>query len=167
VAITGIERDRDVRLKLAAERGCTPIVVSAEEPLHTRLAKGVEALDGTRFGSDFDNGLVDLIIECSGAPATLGSAGLSVQPEGTICVIATYPASVTFEATAFTRAGQEMVGVMGSSREDFENAQQLIARGVFDVKPFAELYPFARVLEAMDDSMAARTTKAVLQVNPS
>ncbi|MGE0145247.1 MAG: zinc-binding dehydrogenase [Planctomycetota bacterium] len=167
VAITGIERDRDVRLKLAAERGCTPIVVSAEEPLHARLAKGVEALDGTRFGSDFDNGLVDLVIECSGAPATLGSAGLSVQPEGTICVIATYPASVTFEATAFTRAGQEMVGVMGSSREDFENAQQLIARGVFDVKPFAELYPFARVLEAMDDSMAARTTKAVLQVNPS
>lgn len=165
VAITGVERDRGVRLALAAARGATPIVVTPDAPLHEQLRRGVEALDGTRFGSDFDGGLVDVLLECSGAPQALGSAGLSVQPEGTICVIATFPAPVTFEATAFTRSGQHMVGVMGSSREDFENAQQLIARGVFEVEPFAQRYPFERVLEAMDDSMAARTTKAVLEVH--
>jgi threonine dehydrogenase-like Zn-dependent dehydrogenase len=164
VAITGIERDRGVRLSRAAERGFTPIVVSAERPLHECLRSGVDALDGTRFGHEFENGLVDVLIECSGAPAALGSAGLAVEPEGTVCVVATYPAPVPFGATAFTRAGQTLVGVMGSSREDFDNAQRLIARGVVPVAEYARQYPFARVLEAMDDSIAARTTKAVLAV---
>jgi L-iditol 2-dehydrogenase len=167
VAITGIERDRDVRLKLAAERGFTPIVVSADEPLHEKLRAGVEALDGTRFGSDFDNGLVDMLVECSGAPPALGSAGLSVQPEGTICVIATYPGNPSFEATSFTRTGQTMVGVMGSSREDFENAQLLIERGIFPADPYAQIYPFTSLMDAMDDSIAARTTKAILEVHAS
>ncbi len=167
VAITGIERDRDVRLKLAAERGFTPIVVSADEPLHEKLRSGVEALDGTRFGSDFDNGLVDMLVECSGAPPALGSAGLSVQPEGTICVIATYPGNPSFEATSFTRTGQTMVGVMGSSREDFENAQLLIERGIFPAEPYAQIYPFTSLMDAMDDSIAARTTKAILEVHAS
>jgi len=167
VAITGIERDRDVRLKLAAERGFTPIVVSADEPLHEKLRSGVEALDGTRFGSDFDDGLVDMLVECSGAPPALGSAGLSVQPEGTICVIATYPSNPSFEATSFTRTGQTMVGVMGSSREDFENAQLLIERGIFPADPYAQVYPFGSLMEAMDDSIGARTTKAILQVHGS
>jgi L-iditol 2-dehydrogenase len=167
VAITGIERDRDVRLKLAAERGFTPIVVSADEPLHEKLRSGVEALDGTRFGSDFDSGLVDMLVECSGAPPALGSAGLSVQPEGTICVIATYPGNPSFEATSFTRTGQTMVGVMGSSREDFENAQLLIERGIFPAEPYAQIYPFTSLMDAMDDSIAARTTKAILEVHAS
>ncbi len=167
VAITGIERDRDVRLKLAAERGFTPIVVSADEPLHEKLRSGVEALDGTRFGSDFDSGLVDMLVECSGAPPALGSAGLSVQPEGTICVIATYPGNPSFEATSFTRTGQTMVGVMGSSREDFENAQLLIERGIFPADPYAQIYPFTSLMDAMDDSIAARTTKAILEVHAS
>jgi threonine dehydrogenase-like Zn-dependent dehydrogenase len=166
VAITGIERDRDVRLKLAAERGFTPIVVSAEKPLHEVLADGVEALDGSRFGDDFENGKVDVLLECSGAPPVLGTAGLAVQPEGTICVIATYPDRVNFEATSFTRTGQTMVGVMGSSYEDFLNAQLLIARGAFDPTPYVEQFSFDDVLEAMDASIGARTTKAVLAVNP-
>ncbi len=165
VAITGIERDRNVRLKLAEERGFTPIVVGPDKPLHEVLRDGVEALDGTRFGDDFENGLVDVLLECSGAPPALGTAGLSVHPEGTICVIATYPAPVTFEATQFTRTGQNMVGVMGSSREDFLNAMLLIQRGIFDADPYAQLYSFEQVIEAMDDSMAARTTKAVLAIN--
>lgn len=165
VAITGIERDREVRLRLAEERGFTPIVVSKDVPLHERLRQGVEAVGGGRFGDDFEDGLCDMLIECSGAPPALATAGLSVQPEGTVCVIATYPATVSFEATAFTRTGQTMVGVMGSSREDFENAMLLIDRGIFDVEAYSQLYPFDRVLDAMDDSMGARTTKAVLAVH--
>ncbi|MBK8975251.1 MAG: alcohol dehydrogenase catalytic domain-containing protein [Planctomycetes bacterium] len=165
VAITGIDRDRDVRLKLAVERGFTPIVVSADRPLHERLRDGIEALDGKRFGDDFEDGRVDVLLECSGAPPTLATAGLSVHPEGTVCVVATYPDRVSFEATAFVRSGQTLVGVMGSSREDFVNAQLLLERGTFDPAPYTQLYPFARVMDAMDDSMAARTTKAVLAVN--
>lgn len=165
VAVTGIERDRDVRLKLAMERGFTPIVLGKGELLHEKLKAGVEALDGTRFGDDFEGGLVDALVECSGAPSALATAGLCVQLEGSICVIATYPGAVPLEATAFTRAGQTMSGVMGSSREDFENAMTLIARGDFQVDVYAQLYPFERVIEAMDDSIAARTPKAVMAVN--
>ncbi|MFO1050617.1 MAG: alcohol dehydrogenase catalytic domain-containing protein [Planctomycetota bacterium] len=165
VAVTGIERDKDVRLKLAAERGFTPIVLGKGEQLHEKLKAGVEALDGRRFGDDFEGGLVDVLVECSGAPSALATAGLSVHLEGEICVIATYPSNVPFEATAFTRSGQRLCGVMGSSREDFENAMTLIDRGAFEVEAYARLYPFDRVIEAMDDSMAARTPKAVMAVH--
>ena len=165
VAVTGIERDRDVRLKLAAERGFTPIVLGKGEALHEKLKAGVEALDGTRFGDEFEGGLVDALIECSGAPQALATAGLCVHLEGQICVIATYPSAVSFEATAFTRSGQVMSGVMGSSREDFENAMLLIERGAFAIEPYTQLYSFDRVIAAMEDSMAARTPKAVLAVN--
>jgi L-iditol 2-dehydrogenase len=164
VAITGIERDRDVRLRLARQRGFLPIVVSEELPLHERLRQGVEALDGTRFGDTFDDGLVDVLIECSGAPASLATAGLAVEPEGTICTIATYPCDVAFGATAFTRSGQSMQGVMGSSHEDYDHAQLLLLRGVLPVEVYARTYSFARALDALADSIAATTPKAVVQV---
>lgn len=166
IAVTGVERDRDVRLKLAADRGFLPITVSQEAPLHAQLAKGLDALDGTRFGDDFDDGLCDVLIECSGAPPSLGTAGLAVQPEGTICVIATYPCEVSFGATAFTRSGQSMQGVMGSSREDFDNAQILLQRGTFPVEAYTQVYPFESALDAMADSICARTPKAVMAINP-
>jgi len=165
VAVTGIERDRNVRLALAKERGFTPIVVSEENPLHEQLAAGVEALDGTRFGDAYEQGTVDCLIECSGFPPALGSAGLSVQLEGHICVIATFGADVTFGATAFTRSGQTMAGVMGSNREDFETAQALLQRGVFPVDLYSQQYSFDDVMLAMEESIMAKTPKAILAIN--
>lgn len=165
VAVTGVAADRDVRLELVRKRGMLPIVVSDANPLHEQLARGIEALDGTRFGDSYDDGLCDVLIECSGAPPALGNAGLSVQPEGTICVIATYPCEVSFGATAFTRTGQAMQGVMGSSHEDYDNAQALLQRGVFPVDQYVKQYAFADAMTAMRDSILARTTKAVLAIN--
>jgi threonine dehydrogenase-like Zn-dependent dehydrogenase len=164
VAVTGIERDRDVRLKLVKDRGFIPIEVSPEKPLHELLKSGVEDLEGNRFGDAYENGTVDLLIECSGAPPALGTAGLSVQMEGTICVIATFGSDVTFQATPFVRSGQVMTGVMGSSREDFENAQTLMARGIFPMNAYSKVYPFENAIQAMHDSISAETTKAILQV---
>ena len=164
VAVTGIENDRNIRLKLAEERGFIPIVVSAESPLHEQLNKGIDDLDGKRFGDEYENGTVDTLIECSGAPPALGSAGLSVQLEGTICVIATFGSDVTFQATPFVRSGQTMTGVMGSNREDFENAQTLLSRGVFPVDAYSKEYSFKNAIQAMHDSISAQTTKAILKV---
>ncbi len=165
VAVTGIEQDRNVRLKLAEERGFIPIVVSQEKPLHEQLAAGIEDLEGRRFGDAYENGTVDCLVECSGFPPALGTAGLSVQLEGSICVIATFGADVTFGATAFTRSGQSMQGVMGSNREDFETAQALLQRGVFPVDVYSQQYAFDDVVEAMEESITAKTPKAILAIN--
>ena len=165
VAVTGIEQDRNVRLKLAEERGFVPIVVSDEKPLHEQLAAGVEDLEGRRFGDAYENGTVDCLIECSGFPPALGSAGLSVQLEGHICVIATFGADVTFGATAFTRSGQSMQGVMGSNRKDFQTAQKLLQRGVFPVDVYSQQYAFSDAMTAMEESITAKTPKAILTVN--
>ena len=165
VAVTGIEQDRNVRLKLAQERGFVPIVVSNDKPLHEQLAAGIEDLDGRRFGDAYENGTVDCLIECSGFPPALGTAGLSVQLEGHICVIATFGADVTFGATAFTRAGQSMQGVMGSNREDFQTAQKLLQRGVFPVDVYSQQYAFSDAMTAMEESITAKTPKAILAVN--
>ena len=139
--------------------------VSAEQPLHERLKAGIDGRDGKRFGDAFDDGLVDVLIECSGAPSSLATAGLAVQPEGTICTIATYPCDVAFGATAFTRSGQAMQGVMGSSHEDYDNAQILLQRGVLPVDQYASTYAFPDAITALADSIAARTPKAVIQVH--
>lgn len=164
VAVTGLENDRNVRLKLAEQRGFIPIVVSADNPLHKQLENGIDDLNGIRFGDEYELGTVDTLIECSGAPPALGSAGLSVQLEGTICVIATFGSDVTFQATPFVRSGQTMTGVMGSNREDFENAQTLLARGVFPVDVYSDEYAFDNAIQAMRDSISAQTTKALLKV---
>ncbi len=165
VAVTGVEQDRAIRLKLAEQRGFVPIVVSNERPLHEQLAAGIEDLNGNRFGDAYEKGTVDCLIECSGFPAALGTAGLSVQLEGSICVIATFGAEVPFNATAFTRSGQSMQGVMGSNREDFEIAQKLLQGGVFPVELYSQQYAFDHVLEAMEDSIMAKTPKAILAIN--
>ncbi len=164
VAVTGLEHDRDIRLKLAEKRGFIPIVVSADRPLHQQLSDGIDDLNGRRFGDTYENGTVDVLIECSGAPPALGAAGLSVQLEGTICVVATFGSDVTFQATPFVRSGQVMTGVMGSNREDFENAQMLLAQGVFPIDEYSNEYPFEKVMQAMEDSISAQTTKAILKV---
>ena len=54
VAVTGIERDRNVRLQLAKERGFIPIVVSEDAPLHEQLSSGVEDLEGKKFGDTYE-----------------------------------------------------------------------------------------------------------------
>lgn len=166
VAVTGIQRDRDVRLKLAEERGFIPIVVSSENPLHRQLQAGVEDLQGRQFGDPYEAGTADILIECSGAPSALAEAGLSVQLEGTICVIATFGAEVSFDATLFTRSGQVMKGLMGSNRADFEIAQTLLQRGVFPVEVYSREYAFVDVMRAMEDSILAETPKALLAINP-
>ena len=167
VAITGLEHDRNVRLKTAAERGMLPIVVSADRPLHTQLKTGLRHPDGYPFGNAYDNGTVDALIECSGAPPALGDAPLAVRTEGTICVIATYAATVPFDATALTRGGLIMTGVMGSARQDFEMAQRLLRDKVFPLEHYARLYPFDGVIDAFADSIHAAVPKAILEVNPA
>ncbi len=165
VAVTGVAQDQDVRLALAKERGFIPIVVGPDQTLEEQLKSGLIDLQGRRFGDAYENGTVDLLIECSGAPPALGNAGLSVQLEGSILVIATFGSEVSFNATAFTRSGQRMEGVMGSNRADFEVAQTLLEQGVFPVEAYSELYSFDDVLKAMEDSMRAKTTKAIVRVN--
>ncbi len=165
VAVTGLEQDRAVRLALAESRGFIPIVVSQEKPLHVQLKSGIQDLQGNLFGDEYEDGTVDVLIECSGAPPALGMAGLSVQLEGQICVIATFGSEVTFHATPFTRSGQIMKGVMGSNREDFEFAQALLLRGIFPVDEYSQLYSFENAIQAMDDSIRAKTPKAILAIN--
>ena len=164
VAITGLERDRNVRLKTAAERGFIPIVVSAERPLHQQLKEGIYDARGSRFGCAYDDGTVDVFIECSGAPHALGPAPYCVKTEGTICVIATYGSDVSFAATTQVRGGLTVTGVMGSGRHDFEKAQRLLQDGTFPVDFYARIYPFDRVIDAFADSIHAMVPKAILEV---
>ena len=166
VAVTGLARDRDVRLALARARGFLTIVVGPENSLADQLREGIFDDDGNRFGDPQEDGLVDLVIECSGAGAALATANQSLQLQGTICVIATYPQDVPFPATALTRAGQSVVGVMGSDRADFDAAQEYLARGVFPVDAYVQTFPFADALEAFRHSISAQTPKAILAINP-
>ena len=165
VAVTGLERDREHRLTLAEKRGFDTVIVSEDKPLYEQLAAGIQDREGRKFGDEYEEGRVDVLIECSGAPAALAAAGRSVRFEGTISVIATYPKEVPFEATDFVRAGQTMTSTMGSSREDFEKAQILLRNGLFPVEDYVQVYPFEKAVEAIADSIRGLTSKAVLEMS--
>jgi L-gulonate 5-dehydrogenase len=162
VLITGIEQDRDIRLKAARERGIATLVVSPEKPLLSQLNEGVRDDRGLLFG---DRGRVDLLIECSGIPQVLAEAILAVKPEHDVCLIATYPGKVELDATHVTRQSLNIKGVMGSHKEHFIMAQKLLVRGAFPAAHYINLYDFDRIRDAFSDSIRAKTTKAVVKMN--
>ena len=162
VAVTGIAQDRDVRLKAAETRGMTTIVVSETEPLLEQLAKGVRNGSGGTFGQ---KGKVDLLIECSGIPQVLAEAIYAVKPEHDVCLIATYPRTVELDATHVTRQSLNLKGVMGSHKDNFLVAMELMVRGVFPAEHYMDIYEFANVEQAFRDSIRARNIKAVIKMN--
>jgi threonine dehydrogenase-like Zn-dependent dehydrogenase len=162
VVITGIEQDRNIRLKAAQERGITTIVVSPEKPLLSQLQKGVRDGQGLLFGA---KGKVDLLIECSGIAQVLAEAILTVKPEHDVCLIATYPGTVELDATHVTRQSLNIKGVMGSHKEHFMVAQKLLVQGAFPAAHYINLYDFEHINDAFADSIQAKTTKAVVKMN--
>ena len=157
--------DKETRLRLAAERGFLPIVVTDEEPLYEQLRKKVVDARGNEFGDRHADNRVDLLIECSGSPSALAAASYAVRTEGQICVLATYPSSVSLDASTFTRAGQTMTAVFGSDRQDVATAQMLLRDGVVPFEQYLQIYPFNDAMQAMSDLMSAKTMKPVLRVN--
>ncbi|MDR0384913.1 MAG: alcohol dehydrogenase catalytic domain-containing protein [Prevotellaceae bacterium] len=162
VAITGIDHDRNIRLKAARKRNITTIVVSPEKNLLTRLNEGVRDGQGHLFGT---KGKVDLLIECSGIPQVLAEAIYAVKPEHDVCLIATYPDNVDLDATHITRQSLNIKGVMGSHKEHFMIAQKLLVQGAFPAAHYINLYDFNHIDEAFADSIQAKTTKAVIKMN--
>jgi L-gulonate 5-dehydrogenase len=162
VAITGVEQDRNVRLKAARERDITTIVVSPENPLLKQLDEGVKDVDGRIFGT---KGKVDLVIECSGIPSVLAEAIYAVKPEHDICTIATYPDKVLLDSTHITRQSLNIKGVMGSHKDNFLVAQKLLLLNVFPAEHYINLYDFEDINQAFSDSIKAQTTKAVVKMN--
>jgi threonine dehydrogenase-like Zn-dependent dehydrogenase len=162
VAVTGIEQDRNIRLKAARKRNMTTIVVSPEKPLLSCLSEGVYDGQGLLFGT---KGKVDLLIECSGIPQVLAEAILTVKPEHDVCLIATYPGNVELDATHITRQSLNIKGVMGSHKEHFIVAQKLLVQGAFPAAHYINLYDFDHICEAFTDSIQAKTTKAVVKMN--
>jgi L-gulonate 5-dehydrogenase len=162
VVITGIEQDRNIRLKAVQQRGITAIVVSPEKPLLSHLHEGIRDGQGMLFGS---KGKVDLLIECSGISQALAEAILTVKPEHDVCLIATYPNNVELDATHVTRQSLNIKGVMGSHKEHFMVAQKLLVQGAFPAEHYINLYDFDHINDAFADSIRAKTTKAVVKMN--
>ena len=165
VAITGIAQDRDTRLKKAKERGFITLEVSPDNSLAAQLKAGVKDEQGVPFGDHGADGKIDLLIECSGVPQVLSEAISVVRPEGDICVIATYGQDVEINATHLTRTSLNMRGSMGSCRDDYMAAMKLMTTGVFPAEHYTDLYDFADVTKAFEDSITAKNVKAVVKMN--
>ncbi len=163
VVITGIAHDRDKRLLKAREQGFITIEVSPDNTLTTQLKKGITDKNGMRFGTS--SGQVDLVIECSGVPPVLSEAFTIVKPEGDICVIATYPAEVSINATHLTRTSLSMRGSMGSCREHYMTAMKLMLTGIFPSEAYTDYYNFSDITKAFEDSIKANNIKAVVKMN--
>ena len=162
VAITGIAQDRETRLKRAKERGFITLEVSPENPLRKQLESGIKDAHGVPFGG---KGKVDLAIECSGVPQVLAETISVVRPEGDICVIATYGQDVEINATHLTRTSLNLRGSMGSCRDDYMAAMKLMTTGIFPAQHYTDLYDFADVTKAFEDSITASNVKAVVKMN--
>jgi 2-desacetyl-2-hydroxyethyl bacteriochlorophyllide A dehydrogenase len=124
------------RIQAASELGA--------EALDASLGAG-EALAGALGEGDE----IDLVFECSGAPAAAEAAIAHVRAGGTIVVLALYDEPVTFDPTALVQREIRLQGSIAYTSADFREAVRLLSTGAAEVGPLVtHRKPLEEIAEA-------------------
>jgi L-iditol 2-dehydrogenase len=146
VAVVGLERDR-VRLEVARQYGCTPIVDGLEE----------WARRGDGLG-------VDGAVDAAGVSATLKSAIQFVRPNGWISKVGWGPQPLNFSLDPLVQKNITLRGSFSHNWPIWERIIRLLSSGALNVKPIVGgIWPIAQWHEAFEKMHSGDIVKAVLQ----
>ncbi len=146
VAMVGLERDR-VRLDIARQYGCTPIVDG--------LSDWVKEGDGLG---------VDGAIDAAGVSATLKSAMDVVRPNGWISKVGWGPQPLNFSLDPMVQKNITLQGSFSHNWPIWERIIRLLATGQLNVKPvLGGVWPLAEWHEAFESMHSGKIAKAVLK----
>ncbi len=146
VAIVGLERDR-VRLDIARQYGCTPIV------------------DGLQDWVSEGDGLgVDGAIDAAGVSATLKAAIDVVRPNGWVSKVGWGPQPLNFSLDPMVQKNITLQGSFSHNWPIWERVIRLLATGRLNVKPVVGgIWPLAEWHEAFEKMHSGAIAKAVLK----
>lgn len=146
VAMVGLERDR-VRLDIAKQYGCTPIVDG--------LSDWVKEGDGLG---------VDGAIDAAGVSATLKSAMDVVRPNGWISKVGWGPQPLNFSLDPMVQKNITLQGSFSHNWPIWERIIRLLSTGQLNVKPvLGGVWPLAEWHEAFESMHSGKIAKAVLK----
>jgi alcohol dehydrogenase/L-iditol 2-dehydrogenase len=146
VAVVGLERDR-VRLDIAKQYGCTPIVSGLDE-----WAKEVDGLG------------VDGAIDAAGVSATLKAAIDIVRPNGWISKVGWGPQPFNFSLDPMVQKNITLKGSFSHNWPIWERVIRLLATGQLNVKPIVGgMWPLQEWHEAFEKMHSGAIAKAVLK----
>ncbi len=146
VAIVGLERDR-VRLDIAKQYGCIPIVEGLEE-----WAKRGDGLG------------VDGAIDAAGVSATLKSALDIVRPNGWISKVGWGHQPLGFSLDPLVQKNIALRGSFSHNWPIWERILRLLSTGMLNVKPIiGGVWPIAQWHDAFEKMHSGAIVKAVLR----
>jgi alcohol dehydrogenase/L-iditol 2-dehydrogenase len=145
VAVIGLERDR-VRLDIAKQYGCTPIVDGLDDWVK----------EGDGLG-------VDGVIDAAGVSATLKMSMQIVRPNGWISKVGWGPQPLNFSLDPLVQKNIRLQGSFSHNWPIWERVIRLLATGRLDVKPIVGgTWPLAQWHEAFEKMHSGAIAKAVL-----
>lgn len=146
VAVVGLERDR-VRLDVAKQYGCTPIVEGLTD----------WALAGDGLG-------VDGAIDAAGVSATLKSAIQVVRPNGWISKVGWGAQPLNFSLDPLVQKNITLRGSFSHNWPIWERVIRLLSTGALNVKPIVGgVWPISQWHEAFEKMHGGSIVKAVLK----
>lgn len=146
VAVVGLERDR-VRLDIAKQYGCTPIV------------------DGlTEWAKEGDGLGVAGVIDAAGISATLKTAMQIVRPAGWISKVGWGHQPLNFSLDPIVGKNVRLQGSFSHNWPIWERVIRLLSTGKLDVQPIiGGIWPLAQWHEAFETMHSGAIAKAVLK----
>lgn len=148
----------DSRLELAAELGATDTINSSNVDA---VAKILQLNDGP----------ADYVLDCTGNVKVIEQAVEAVDMLGSFILIGGAPAEARFSVDHMrTLFGRRIIGTLGGSSSSTRLIPTLIAlyrQGRFPFDRLITTYGFGEIDQAIVDSKAGSTIKAVLEVSPA
>lgn len=149
VLVAGTDADAKTRLPMARRLGFATVNVALED-----LDAGI--------ATAFDSTVPDLWVEASGAPQAFLGAVEKVRRGGSLVIVGMYSQSFQWSPTPSVRAGQSVFFSYASVSRDYDLALNLIAAGMIDPVPFANVFPLEDAESAFKAALAGHTIKPVL-----
>ncbi len=146
VAIVGLEADKN-RLAIAKQYGCEPIIGDATEWAKQRDGMGA-----------------DLVVDATGASATLKLAMQWVRPNGQITKVGWGPQPLGFSLDPIVQKNVTLQGSFSHNWPIWERVIALLASGQLDVKPIiGGVWPVTEWHEAFEKMHKGEVVKSVLK----
>lgn len=143
--------------QVVAMTGCALLVQGRHErKLGILEARGISVTADT----DYDPGVFDLAVECTGTAQGFADARRAVRPLGTIVMKSTYAGALTFDASSLV---VDEITLIGSRCGPFAPALQLLEQQRVDVTSLIDArYPIEEAVEGMAHAEKPGVLKVLL-----
>ncbi|BAF58453.1 threonine dehydrogenase and related Zn-dependent dehydrogenases [Pelotomaculum thermopropionicum SI] len=151
VVVIGTGEDAQNRLPVAQKLGFKTINIGEQD-----LLAGFAGITGKERA--------DVVLECSGAVKALADAFRLVKKGGSITLVGIYGSGAEINFAPLVRGEIQIKTSYTATWENYEQSLSLISRGLVQVRPLIDTYPFEEGVQAFVDALNKKVLKPVLKL---